>query len=77
MWYLSNDWRWVLGAAVLVANWPFTLLAIMPVNKRLVTMTENPPPTEMRGLMRRWGRLHAVRSVLGAAATVIYVWALN
>ena len=77
MGYLSNDWRWALGAAVLVANWPFTLFAIMPLNNRLLAMTENSPPAEMRGLMQRWGRLHAVRSVLGTAAIVIYAWALN
>jgi len=77
MWYLSNDWRWVLGAGVLVDNWPFTLLSIMPLNNRLVAMTEFSPPAEMRGLMERWGRLHAIRSALGAVATVIYVWEMN
>lgn len=77
MWYLSKDWRWVSGAVVLVANWPFTLFAIMPVNNRLVAMDAASPPGEMRGLMERWGVLHAVRSGLGSAATALYLWALN
>jgi hypothetical protein len=33
-WHLSGNLLWVSGNLVLPANWPFTLLAIMPTNKR-------------------------------------------
>lgn len=76
-WYLSGDWRWGLGAVVLVANWPFTLVVIMPVNNRLTGMSVDPPDGDARGLMEIWGSLHAVRSAFGAFSTVIFVWAMN
>ena len=69
------DWRWVTGAFLLLANWPFTLFAILPTNKLLLEITPQNAGPESRELIRVWGRLHAVRSGLGATATVLFLWA--
>ena len=68
-----KDWRGLLGAIVILAAWPWTLLVIMPVNRRLKTADVG--QGEIRSLVERWGRLHAVRSALGLAATLLYLWA--
>jgi hypothetical protein len=74
--YLSTfDWRWLLGAVVLLANWPYTIFVIMPTNKRLMDTPPEATTAETRRLLEGWGSLHAGRSVLGLAATLIFLWA--
>ena len=41
--YLTGDWVWVVGAALILAPWPWTLFVIMPVNKVLEATPPEPP----------------------------------
>ena len=75
-WYLSGNLLWVIGSLVLLANWPFTLLAIMPVNNQLKAIRSEEAGPTARALLVAWGKLHNVRSVLGAASMVIFGLAL-
>lgn len=69
------DWRWLAGAVLLLANWPWTLAGIMPTNHRLHAIAPEDAGPESRRLILAWGRLHAVRSALGTAATLAFLWA--
>ena len=73
----SGEWRWAVGALLILANWPFTLLGIAPTNNKLNAIAADDAGPASRSLLETWGRLHAVRTVLGIAATFAYLWALN
>jgi len=69
-WQIGH-WLWFAGACVIFANWPFTLVVILPVNKTLQGTEKGDEATS--DMLRTWARLHAVRSALGAVATLIFL----
>jgi len=74
-WWQSDRWPWLLGALVLVANWPYTLFAIMPTNRELMATEPASAGPRTRALIEKWAALHAGRTALGGAATLIFLWA--
>ena len=75
-WTQTGEIRFLYGALILVANWPWTLLAIMPTNNKLMGMEPSENDPQIRLLVQRWGWLHAVRSGLGILATVLFFLSL-
>jgi cell division protein FtsL len=47
------------------------LLVIMPTNHKLLTTQREAVSSETQALLERWGRLHAVRTVLSLSATIL------
>lgn len=72
--YITGDLLWIAGSVVLLGNWPFTLLVIMPTNRRLKATRPDQAGPESRALLVAWGRLHNVRSMLGLLSTLLFAW---
>jgi hypothetical protein len=71
-WYQGSGAGWLVGGVLLGALVPFTLIVIMPTNRRLLDPRLDSSSSEARELLARWGRLHAVRTVVGGAVFVAF-----
>jgi hypothetical protein len=76
-WWESGHWLWLAGALLMIMNWPFTMLGIMPTNNRLMAMDPNDGGAASRVLIEKWGGLHGCRTALGVAATMAFLIALQ
>ena len=68
-WIRGAPGGWLAAGIVLGLVVPYTLVIVLPTNRRLLDRTLLPDAPETRRLLRRWGALHAVRTLLGLAAT--------
>ena len=75
-WWLSGVLGFLLGAVLMLLNWPWTLLVIMPTNRILMATDSTSAGSASRALLVKWNSLHAVRTGLGAAAILSFLWAL-
>lgn len=66
-WVELRGTLWLAGALLMLANWPWTLFVIIPVNKQLKAGAG-----DTVSLLDRWARLHAVRTLLSFAAVVCF-----
>jgi hypothetical protein len=73
-WLLGGGLGWTVAALLIGAVIPFTFIGIMPTNKALLEPGRDLGTAETRILLERWAKLHAVRTVLSLAATILYVY---
>lgn len=66
----------MVGGLLLLLVVPFTLVVILPTNKRLESGELDLRSEEAGRLLERWGRLHALRSILSGAAFLLFLFAL-
>jgi hypothetical protein len=67
-WYLS----WLYGAIFMLINWPYTWYLIMPLNRELNAIEPAMATPDTSAMLGRWGWLHLVRGLLGAAGVLFY-----
>jgi uncharacterized membrane protein len=75
-WLAGGTYWWLVGGILIGSVIPFTLIVILPTNKRLLspTLDKHSPQTER--LLARWAALHAVRSALSGSALLLFLYLL-
>jgi len=69
-WRQTSDAAFLIGAVAIVAPWPWTMIAVKPVNDALLASNVETADARSRALIVKWGGRHAIRTVLGAIATI-------
>ena len=74
-WWQTSRGGFLIGAIAILAPWPWTLMGIKPTNDALLAAEPDRAGPQTRALVVKWGGLHAVRTALGALATLLFLWA--
>jgi uncharacterized membrane protein len=73
-WLAGATFWWAVGGLLLGSVIPFTVLVILPTNKQLLSRELDRQSAQTERLLARWGRLHAVRSVLSGLALLLFLY---
>jgi len=74
---LGAGTTWLIAGILLGLVIPFTLTVILPTNRRLLSPALAKDSPEARQLLDRWGKLHAVRSILSFISFFVFLCALS
>jgi len=76
-WWQESHPGFLIGAILMIAPWPWTIFVIKPVNDALLATELDQAGPRSRALIVKWGNLHAVRTALGALASVAFLSACS
>ncbi len=74
-WRVGAGFPWLIGSTLLFFVVPFTFVAIMGTNKRLLDPGLDRGSQEAQVLLVKWGRLQAVRSLAGGVSFLVFALA--
>src|SRR5579862_2963051 len=74
-WWLTSRPIWLVGGFLVGAVVPFTLIAILPTNRKLLDRAVDNASDSTHRLLTKWGRLHAVRTGLSLIALIVLLLA--
>ena len=69
-WIETHAAGYRIGALLMLAGIPWTVVAILPINKALAATAPEAADERSRAQIQRWYALHAVRTALGLAGLI-------
>jgi hypothetical protein len=73
--FQTQDVRWLIGAIIVIASWPYTFFAMVPMNNRILNISAGESGAA-RELVRTWGQLEYGQTAIGLVACGVFLWAL-
>ena len=73
-WLQGAPAPWLVGGLLLGAVIPFTLIVILPTNKRLLDPSLDKDSKLAEHLLQRWAMLHAVRTCLSFVSFLMFLF---
>ena len=73
---IIRDIRWLFGALIVLASWPYTFFVIVPLNNRLLATSAARPDADAREIVTFWGQLEWGLFALGVVGTAVFAWTL-
>ena len=64
---------WLAISLLLFLNLPYTMIFIMPINKRLMDENVDPLSQQTANDLKKWGRLHLVRTFLNGIIFMAFI----
>jgi hypothetical protein len=76
-WWANRDWRCAAGGLLMLANWPWTLLVIAPINNALLAIPAAAAGPASRALIEQWGLVHSGQTAISCVAVGLFLWAFG
>jgi hypothetical protein len=75
-WIETHSAGYMIGALLMLVGIPWTIVAILPINKSLMRATPEAAGAASSALLQDWYTRHAVRTALGLLALIAFLVAL-
>ncbi|MBV9287935.1 MAG: DUF1772 domain-containing protein [Hyphomicrobiales bacterium] len=74
-WFESEDIRWVFGALMAIATWPYAFFVMAPLNNQILSL-RGQDVAAAKALIRQWGLIESGFAAIGVVAVAFFLWAL-
>ena len=73
-WSEAQDLRWIYGALIAMATWPYAFFVMAPINNQILSL-KGRDVGAARALIRQWGLIELGFAALGVVAVLLFLWA--
>lgn len=76
IWWISGSSAWLVGGLLQLSMFPLTGIFIVPTNIKLIRIDPRTEPEQTTALLRKWGSLHWMRTIVGSTSFPLFAWLL-